>query len=288
MTRLTVVLGERRYDVVRPWGQLPEGLLLSGVSHVAVDSADRLYIYQRSDPPIVILDRDGHYVGARGQGLLADAHGMYIDGADRLFVIDRDRHQLHVLDGSGVVALTLGDPEHPHLQAPFNHPADVAVARNGDFYVADGYGNSRVHRFSPDGTLLSSWGNPGRGPGEFTTPHGVWEDARGRILVADRENDRVQVFAQSGEFIAQWPTKVIGPATFWVDSNDNVYVPEHNGGIFSVLTLDGELLARWGGSERTRKCHSVAGDSEGNVYFVQPVAGEGSVGRRIVKYVRKV
>src|SRR3990172_5056930 len=103
MTRLTVVLGERRYDIVRPWGQLPEGLLLSGVSHVAVDSADRLYIYQRSDPPIVILDRDGHYVGARGQGLLADAHGMYIDGADRLFVIDRDRPHLHALHPSGVV-----------------------------------------------------------------------------------------------------------------------------------------------------------------------------------------
>jgi len=65
-----------------------------------------------------------------------------------------------------------------------------------------------------------------------------------------------------------------------------VYVPEHNGGMFSVLTLDGELLARWG-SEKSLKCHGVACDSEGSIYFVQPVSGEGSTGRRIVKYKRK-
>ena len=108
----------------------------------------------------------------------------------------------------------------------------------------------------------------------------------GRVLVADRENDRVQIFAQTGELIAQWPTKLIGPATFWVDRNDFVYVPEHNGGFFSVLTLDGEVLARWG-SEQYRSCHSVAGDSDGNVYFVQHAAGQRDQGRRIVKYLRK-
>ncbi len=91
---------------------------------------------------------------------------------------------------------------------------------------------------------MYSWGEPGTGPGQFMLPHGVWLDSRGRVLVADRQNDRVKVFTWSGEFIAQWPTKLIGPATFWVDDEDTVYVPEHNGGMFSVLTLDGELLAR--------------------------------------------
>ncbi len=96
----------------------------------------------------------------------------------------------------------------------------------------------------------------------------------------------MQVFTQSGEFLNEWPTKLIGGAAFWVDDNDIVYMPEHNSGCFSVLTLDGELLARWG-SQKCRSCHSVTGDSDGNVYFVQPLASEGSKGRRIVKYVRE-
>src|SRR3990172_11008223 len=202
---------------------------------------------------------------------------MYIDGADRLFVIDRDRHQLHVLDGSGVVALTLGDPEHPHLQAPFNHPADVAVARNGDFYVADGYGNSRVHRFSPDGTLLSSWGNPGRGPGEFTTPHGVWEDARGRILVADRENDRVQLFSAIGEYLTEW-RDFFHPMDIWADPEGLVYITDQIPRL-SLVALDGTLMGRcrpalYGG-------HGIWGDSIGDLYLAEAAPMD-----RVTKLVR--
>lgn len=104
--------------------------------------------------------------------------------------------------------------------------------------------------------------------------------------MADRENDRVQVFTQDGGFITAWESELVGPAALWVDSDGVVYIPEHNGGFFSILTLDGEWLARWG-SNVSKSCHGVAGDSQGNIYFVQPVANEGSTGRRIVKYIRE-
>ena len=129
---------------------------------------------------------------------------------------------------------------------PFNLPTDIALTPSGEMFIADGYGNARVHKFAADGSYLFSWGEPGTEPVQFNLPHGIWLDRRGRVLVADRENDRVQIFDQEGKLLEIWPTELIGPAFFYVDADDIVYVPEHNGGLVSVLTLDGERLARWG------------------------------------------
>ena len=133
----------------------------------------------------------------------------------------------------------------------------LRLHRRGEFFISDGYGNARVHKFAADGKLLFSWGEPGTAPGQFNLPHGVWIDRRGRLLVADRENDRVQVFDQGGKLLEVWPTELIGPAFFYVDDEDTVYIPEHNGGMISVLTLDGERLARWGDGPVNRSCHGI-------------------------------
>ena len=103
-----------------------------------------------------------------------------------------------------------------HGGGPFNMPAGIALNEQGQIFIADGYANARVHKFSPQGELLLSWGEPGVGPGEFNLPHGVWIDRFDRVLVADRENDRVQVFTQDGEYLETWPTELIGPALFFV------------------------------------------------------------------------
>ena len=160
-------------------------------------------------------------------------------------------------------------------------PAGIAVNDEGEIFIADGYANARVHKFTPEGEHIMSWGDPGSGDGQFNLPHGVWIDRKGQVLVSDRENDRVQVFSQSGDFIKSWPTKLIGPALMYIDENDIAYIPEHNGGMVSVLTADGERLAQWG-EEKYRSCHGIWVDSHKDVYVVTP--GDWGKGRRVVKY----
>jgi sugar lactone lactonase YvrE len=171
-----------------------------------------------------------------------------------------------------------------HGGGPFNLPTDIAFAADGSMFMSDGYGNARVHKFSADAQHLFSWGEPGKAPGQFNLPHGVWVDRRGRLLVADRENDRVQIFDLNGKLLDIWHTELIGPAFFYVDEDDIVYVAEHNGGMVSILTLDGERLARWGDPIH-RSCHGIWGDSRGDIYVVQP--GEWGRVRRVVKFERQ-
>ena len=118
-------------------------------------------------------------------------------------------------------------------------PAGIAVNDAGEIFIADGYANARVHKFTADGKLIMSWGDPGSGDGQFNLPHGVWIDRQGRVLVSDRENDRVQVFTQDGKFVSSWPTKLSGPALMYVVDEDIVYIPEPNGGMSRVLYLEG-------------------------------------------------
>ena len=150
------------------------------------------------------------------------------------------------------------------------------------YFVADGYANSRVHKFSPEGSLLLSWGEPGSGPSEFKLPHGICVDGRGRVLVADQKNLRVQAFSQDGEYLTTWPTDFMGPALFYAE-DDILYLVEHDGGLVSVVTLDGERLARWG-SEVHKSCHGICLDSRRDMYFVRP--GEWGRVRRVVKLTR--
>ena len=199
-----VVLGGQRYRVQPSWARLPGGRDLESLSQVAVDSRGHIYALQRADPPVVVFDPDGHFVSTIGDGLILDSHGIAVDPQDRIWVVDRDAHQLVVFDKEGRLLMRLGERGRPRLGLPFNHPTDVAFAADGEIYVSDGYGNACVHRFSADGRHLGSWGEPGRGPAQFSTPHAVWVDKNNRVLVADRENDRIQIFDREGRFLTMW------------------------------------------------------------------------------------
>jgi DNA-binding beta-propeller fold protein YncE len=261
---LVVGNGDFVYDVVRPWGELPEGWSLGLVSHVATDSRDRVYFYQRKDPPVLVFDRDGRFLTAWGSQRLRDAHGIFVDASDHVYVCNRDEHEVLKLTAEGKIVLALGHRGRPALQAPFNHPADVAVSRTGEIYVADGYGNSAVHRFSPEGRHLGSWGTPGAGRGQFTTPHGIWVDGD-RVLVADRENNRVQLFSPEGDFYGEWGD-LYHPMDIYVDGAGTVYVTDQIPRL-TMYAPDGRLLAR--GRPVTIGAHGVWGDSRGNLYLAE-------------------
>ena len=260
----TVGTGTHTYEVQADWAKIPEGWN-APMAAVAVDSQDRVYGFNRGEHSIIVFDREGNYLDSWGEGLFAFPHAVTVDQHDNVWLVERDEGQIMKFTPEGKLLMTIGTKGHrsdtgvdpddfssdtykrvTHGGGPFNLPAGVAIAPSGDIFIADGYANCQVHRFSSEGEHLLSWGEPGSGPGQFHLPHGVWIDSRGRVLVADRENDRVQVFTQDGEHTGTWDTKLIGPAALYVDDDDVAYVAEHNGGFFSVLTLDGELLARWG------------------------------------------
>ncbi|MEX3314430.1 hypothetical protein [Sulfitobacter sp. PS-8MA] len=193
-----VALAEQRYRVAHIAG--PE---LSGISDVAVFGA-RVVALRRGQPELVPLQLDGSLAG-QGQALpdLVCGHGLRRIGPDLLAVTDVDGHKILLLDAALKEVARLDCAEHPGLGRPFNHPCDCTRGPDGRYYVADGYGNSAVHIFDPELRHLKSFGGPGDAPGEFSTPHSVLFDAQGRLCVADRENNRIQMFDAEGNWLGQ-------------------------------------------------------------------------------------
>lgn len=263
--------GSVSFEVVRSFGELPIGMPWGAPSACCVDSRGRVYILRRTDPPILVFDSQGSFVGSFGSGELIEGHGMSITADDEIWVTDKDGHTAVKFSTEGERLLRLGSPDLPTFQAPFAHPTDVAVhAGSGDIYVSDGYGNSRIHRFSSDGELIGGWGEPGQGPGQFTVPHGIWIDRRDRMLVTDRENLRIQLFTLDGELIDIWLDHY-KPMDIYVDALDRIYVTDQVPRL-TVMTLDGEVIARG-----LHRGHGIWGDSTGNLYSCWPQSADNPV-----------
>jgi peptidylglycine monooxygenase len=213
-------------------------------------------------PTVIELAPDGRRLAAWGEAIL-DGHMLSIGPDQRIYVVDRDAHQVVVFDRGGRQLGSLGERHRPN--APFNHPCDVAIAPSGEIYVADGYGASRVHRFSAGGDLIDTWGEPGNGPGQFSTPHGIWVLADGRVLVTDRENNRVQVFSGDGQPLAIWPD-LYQPMDIFQDMAGRVHVTDKVPRL-SQYTPDGQLLARC--RPVLNGAHGIWGDAAGNFYLAE-------------------
>jgi DNA-binding beta-propeller fold protein YncE len=261
------------YEVDPSWGKFPAHLQLAPVTAVATDSRDRLYVCHRSDPAILILDPSGELVGTLGDGRITDPHGICIGSDDFVYVVDRDRHQVLIFDPDGGLSRTIGDRDKAASEAPFNHPCDITVAPDGSMFVADGYGNSRIHAFSKEGKHLYSWGEAGRASGRFRVPHGIAVGADERLYVTDRENDRVQVFDLKGNVLAVWDD-FKGPTDVCIDSEQRVYVTDHVPRL-TVLSPQGDVIVKVRSLHDT---HGVCSDSKGNVYVASTAA------RCVIKY----
>ncbi len=279
--------GTHQYTVQENWWTLPEGWEFGWIPAVAVDSQDRVYVYSRSEHPMVVFDRDGNFIDSWGDDILKDAHGIFIDAEDNIYCTERETHVMRKFTTDGELLMTLGTPDVPGAEGePFNLPTDFALGPDGEMYISDGYGNARVHKYSADGELIKSWGQPGTGPGEFDLPHCVRVDPRNRLMVADRENNRIQFFTLDGEYIEEWGD-LLQPDTIYIDDDDLVYIAEL-GQRITIMTLDGEVISQWG-SERGSTVpgeflacpHGIWLDSQGDIYV-----GEVQADARLQKFIR--
>ena len=280
--------GAFRYRVESQWGVLPDGWLFGEVAAVGVDSKDRVYVFSRGEHPMIVFDSEGNFLRSWGEGIFSKPHGLHVGPDDALYCTDEGDHTVRRFTAEGRMELEIGLPGRaaPAMSGlPFHRCTHTALSPEQDIYVADGYGNAKVHKYSPDGRLLASWGAPGTAPGEFNIVHNICCDADGWVYVADRENHRVQIFDGSGRYETQW-NNLHRPCGLCVHGfrNPRFYVGELGPGRqfsnrdwpgigprLSILDEKGNLLARLGdrglqSSSAFTSPHGVAVDSKGAVY----------------------
>ena len=288
----TVGSGRYTYTVEEDWAKLPEGESFAMVSAIATDSQDRVYAFQRKEPPVLIFDRDGNLQDSWGNGSFVFAHGFYIED-DVVYVTDRDTSVciMYTLDGKPIQMLgrhgrhsdtgceNPGDLV-PRAAGPFNYPSELVPSPSGELYVSDGYRNSRVHRFTSEGQLIQSWGEPGKSEANhFHLPHSLIIDSD-RVIVCDRENHRIQLFSLDGGFLGFW-NDIKRPMDISRDSEGNFVVSEGQvdgaSARLSVLDPSGGVLSRF---ECRGSGHGSWIDSRGDIYLA-------GVPDAIDKYVRQ-
>lgn len=299
------------YSAFDRWAKQPSGWGWTEVAAVATDSRDRVFVFNRGEHPLMVFDREGSFLASWGEGLFARAHGISIGPDDSVFCTDDLDHTVRKFTPDGELLMTLGRSGLTsetgatsidfrtirHAGPPFHFPTNVAISGDGSIFVTDGYGNARVHKFSPEGRLLFSWGEPGAGPGQFRVPHGIAIDRQGTVFVADRENSRIQLFSQEGRFLDEM-TGIARPCQVAFDAGGNLFVaelgyragmwpgtappsPDSTGGRVSVFDANGGLLARWGGGGNPTAPgdffapHDICVNSRGDVFVAEVVMSAG-------------
>ncbi len=306
------VTADTQYEPVPGWAKVPHGLWLREATSVAVDSEDRVYVFNRGNMPMLVFDRDGNLVDHWGnetphagmheirdpygvtrlvwEGVRFQwPHSVRVDPDDNLWLVDVHTHTMTKADRAGNTLMTIGTGTPAEKQGgdPFNRPTDVAVSpANGDIFISDGYGNSRVHRYDREGNHILSWGSPGADPGEFSLPHNIAMVDDRHVIVCDRENHRVQVFTVDGEFVRMWGVHHAVAVARGRGDDDRLYVAEQGpppvqlgvpnlGHRVSIYTLEGKLVKRIGAPlpgeapEQFLWPHSIAVDSRGDVYVAE-------------------
>lgn len=246
---------------------------------VAVNSAGHIFVFNKGNRQLMEFDSDGQYVRSLGHGLFKDPHGLRIDGQDNIWTTDLETHLVIKMNPEGRVLMVLGENGVSGLyneardMIRFFKPADVAFGRNGDIYVADGYGNHRVVRLDREGKLIKSWGKEGTEPGNFNNPHNIVIDHRGRVYIADRHNSRIQVFSGEGEFIEEW-TDIGKPWGLALSPERHLYMTDGDAEKILKLDLDGNILAEFNGGPGSqagqfRAAHGIAVGPQEELYVTE-------------------
>ena len=288
---------DSRHKVHHNWPSLPDGRALGFVSAVELDSQGHIFTFHsfrkwvipfpdepEAGPSILMWNaEDGTLIGGWGEGTFRMPHGLSIDVEDNVWVTDVARNQVLKFSHDGELLMTLGeDGVEGWDDTHFAKPTDVEFGLDGTVYVSDGYVNCRVISFTASGQYQFEWGECGDAPGQFNTPHDLAIDHQGRVYVADRENDRVQVFEPGGEFIEEWHSGgewrpyglSISPtqeALYVADGGERPSsFPDRSGVV--VLDLTGNQVAKFGrfGNQdgQFMMAHDIAVGPDGLVYVV--------------------
>ena len=223
--------GDFRYEHIIDWHKMPEGARLIETPGVAVDSQDDVYAFSRNpDYPVMVFNQDGDFVRGFGKGIFGNrTHGIYVGPEDTIYCVDDGIHTITKFTREGELLMTIGTPgvsSEIWKGEPFNRPTHAAVSREtGHIYISDGYGNFNIHKYTGDGEYVKSWGGPGIDPGEFLRPHNIAVDNDDRVLVADREAHRIQVFDGEGNVLDVW-NNIHMPNGMTIGPDDNIYVGE--------------------------------------------------------------
>jgi len=225
---------------------MPEGWKFGRVSAVDVDPSGNVYVFQRGPKadPIVVFSSAGKYLRSWGKGMFANPHGIRIDSQNHVWVTDTNLHMVMEFTNEGQLLRSLGTKgKAGTTPETFNRPTDVAFLPNGDFFVTDGYGNSRVVKFSREGKYLMEWGKRGASPGEFDLPHAIVIDSRQNLYVSDRENNRIQIFDANGKFLRQW-THLGATQGIDINSKDELWIVTHRNKEENIAydTLAGRIM----------------------------------------------
>jgi DNA-binding beta-propeller fold protein YncE len=298
------------YEVDPKWPQKPAEYEWGHVPGIAVDAKDNVWVFTRAKPPIQVYTPEGKFVRAWGDDTIGNAHHIKIDKDGNVWVADIGLHVVRKFSPGGEILLTFGTPgEKGEDQKRLNMPTDMAIRSSGEVFVSDGYGNNRLVHFDAKGKFVKAWGKMGVGPTDFSLPHAIALDSKGRLYVADRNNVRILVYDQSGKLLDTW-SNVIVPWGFWVTQQDEIWVcgaspmpwredPKYPGAPLSCPPKDqvlmkfdtaGKLLQLWtipkgeDGKEQpgdVNWIHCLALDSKGNIYL-----GD-IIGKRAQKLVLK-
>jgi DNA-binding beta-propeller fold protein YncE len=294
------------YAVDPAWPERPKDFRWGHMPGIAVDAKDNIYVFTRAEPPVQVYSSTGKYLRGWGEKQIKSAHHIRIDHEGNVWIADVGHHVVQKYTPEGTLLMTLGvkgqagrDDKHLYM------PTDMAVTRTGDIFVSDGYGNARIVHFDKEGNHVNAWGELGHGPGQFSIPHSIAADSKGRLYVADRNNARIQVFNEKGKFLEEWRNMIV-PWGLWVTPKDEIWVcgsspmqwrkedsslgcpPKDQ--IFMKFNPHGKLLQLFtvpkglDGLERPGEVnwvHAIAVDSRGNLYL-----GD-IVGKRAQKFVMR-
>ncbi len=292
-----------RFERDTNWNPLPDH---KDVTAIAVDAHDRFYALHNGVQPFICFDDKYNIISKSLGGIFTNPHGLKVSAEGTVYITDNMDHTLRIFNKAGALLRQIGEPNVPSdtgfkpwygdvikSAGPFNMPTNSFVTKEGDFFVSDGYANARVHHFSKEGDLIKSWGTPGNGKGELNLPHGIAIDHQGRVLIADRENSRIQIFSKGGDYISQW-TNIHRPCSLTVDHNGLIYVTEFGYATgrapgtkilidapkpcVSIFEPNGQLVTRLGGDgsddpDLFFAPHDICVNSKGIIYVCEIAHG---------------